>query len=103
MVFMCHLSLEKVLKAILSEKLNKLPPYTHNLNKLIGLTNISLPERYQVFIDRINLQSVPTRYPEDFKKLSKEFNKKIAEEYLQRTKEIVRWLKRNILRLKSGK
>lgn len=102
-VFMCHLSLEKVLKAILSEKLNKLPPYTHNLNKLIGLTNISLPERYQVFIDRINLQSVPTRYPEDFKKLSKEFNKKIAEGYLQKTKEIVRWLKRNILRLKSGK
>jgi len=102
-VFMYHLSLEKVLKACLSEKFNEMPPYTHNLNKLIGLANIALPERYQMFIDKINLQSVPARYLEDFRKLSKEFDKDIAEEYLKRTKEIVKWLKKNILKLKSKK
>lgn len=102
-VFMCHLSLEKTLKAVLSEKFREMPPYTHNLNKLIGLAGTELPERYQFFIDKINLQSVPTRYPEDFRKLSKEFNKDIAEEYLKMTKEIVRWLKKNILKVKSKK
>ncbi|RJQ43647.1 MAG: HEPN domain-containing protein [Nitrospiraceae bacterium] len=81
-VFMCHLALEKILKAILSEKFKELPPYTHNLNRLIELGEIALPENYKVFIDKINLQSVPTRYPEDFKRPSKEFNKKIAEDYL---------------------
>jgi len=102
-VFMCHLALEKTLKAVLSEMIDELPPYTHNLNKLIEMSNISLPEAYKTFINRINLQSVPTRYPEDFKRLSKEFNKIIAEDYLKETKRIIRWLKHNTRQLKSKK
>jgi HEPN domain-containing protein len=62
-VFMCHLALEKTFKAMLSEIFKELPPYTHNLNRLIELSNIELPEYYQVFVNKINLQSVPTRYP----------------------------------------
>lgn len=100
-VFMCHLSLEKTMKAILSEKFKELPPYTHNLNRLIELGDMVLPEKQKIFIDKINLQSVPTRYPEDFKRLSKEFNRKIAEDYLKTTKGIITWLKRNIPELKS--
>ncbi len=99
-VFMCHLSLEKMLKAVYSEKFRKMPPYTHNLNKLISLANIELPERHQMFIDKINLQSVPTRYPEDFRRLSKEFDENLAKQYLKITREIVRWLKKNILKVK---
>ncbi|GBD96641.1 HEPN domain protein [bacterium BMS3Abin06] len=102
-VFMCHLAIEKALKAILSEMHKELPPYTHNINRLIELGTISLPDTYQVFIDKINLQSVPTRYPEDFQKISKEFNKKIAEDYLKQTRGIIRWLKQNIPQLKSKK
>jgi HEPN domain-containing protein len=100
-VFMCHLSLEKILKAILSEKFKDLPPYTHNLNRLIELGDVVLPAKHKMFIDKINLQSVPTRYPEDFKRLSKEFNKKIAKDYLKMTKGIITWLKRNIRELRS--
>lgn len=102
-VFMCHLALEKVFKAILSEKFKELPPYTHNLNKLLNIGHIALPDEYQSFINKINLQSVPTRYPEDFVKLSKEFNKRIAEDHLRQTKELIKWLKRNIQQLKSEK
>ena len=102
-VFMCHLAIEKALKAVLSEMFKELPPYTHNLNRLIELGNIKLPHKHQDFINKINLQSVPTRYPEDFKKLSKEFNKKIAELYLKQTRGVIRWLKQNIPQLKSGK
>ena len=102
-VFMCHLAIEKALKAVLSEMFKELPPYTHNLNRLIELGNIKLPHKHQDFINKINLQSVPTRYPEDFKKLSKEFDKKIAELYLKQTKGVIRWLKQNIPQLRSGK
>lgn len=98
---MCHLALEKALKAVLSEKVRELPPYTHNLNRLIELGGIALPEKHKMFIDKINLLSVPTRYPEDFKRLSKEFNKKIAGDYLKEAKGIIIWLKRNIPELKS--
>lgn len=99
-VFMCHLAIEKTLKAILSEKFKELPPYTHNLNRLIALARIELPDRHKDFINKINLQSVPTRYPEDFRKLSKEFDKKIAEDYLKKTRVIIRWLRQNILKPK---
>jgi HEPN domain-containing protein len=100
-VFMCHLSLEKTLKAILSEALGELPPYTHNLNRLLELGSIALPEEMQSFVNAINLQSVPTRYPEDFTRLSKELNGKTAAEYMRQTKRIIQWLKKNIPYLKS--
>ncbi len=67
-VFMCHLSLEKT---------------------LIELGDITLPENYKAFVDKVNLQSVPTRYPEDFRRLSKEFDRKIAEDYLKQSKGII--------------
>jgi HEPN domain-containing protein len=102
-VFMCHLAIEKTLKAILSEKFKELPPYTHNLNRMIALANIELTEKHQDFINKINLQSVPTRYPEDFKKLAKEFDRKIAEDYLKKTRGITRWLRQNILKTRSKK
>lgn len=102
-VFMCHLAIEKTLKAILSEKFKELPPYTHNLNRLIALAHIELPDRHKDFINKINLQSVPTRYPEDFRKLSKEFDKKIAEDYSKKTRGVIRWLRQNILKQKSEK
>lgn len=102
-IFMCHLSLEKILKAILSEVLSELPPYTHNLNRLLELGSITLPEDMQSFVNAINLQSVPTRYPEDFTRLSKELNSKIASDYLKQTKRIILWLKKNTPHLKSIK
>ncbi len=49
-VFMCHLALEKTLKAVLSETIDALPPYTHNLNRLIEMSSISLPEEHKAFI-----------------------------------------------------
>lgn len=99
-VFMCHLALEKTLKAILSEMFKELPPYTHNLNRLIELGNIELPEDYQIFVNKINLQSVPTRYPEDIKRLTKEFGREVTEDFLKKTKRTIRWLKQNIRQLK---
>lgn len=102
-VFMCHLALEKTFKAILSEISRELPPYTHNLNRLIELGNVTLPGDYQVFINKVNLQSVPTRYPEDFKRLSKEFSREVAEDFLKQTRRTIKWLKQNIRQLKSEK
>ena len=99
-VFMCHLSLEKVLKAILSEAFSELPPRTHNLNRLLELGGITLPENMKAFVNAINLQSVPTRYPEDFTRLSKEIDGKTAAEYVRQTRRIIRWLKKNIPYLK---
>ncbi len=38
--FMCHQSIEKMLKAIYAQKFQELPPKIHNLPKLAELTDI---------------------------------------------------------------
>lgn len=75
-----------------------MPPYTHNLNRLIELAGISLDEKHQEFVNKISLQSVPTRYPEDFAKLSRQFNKIIAGEHFKKSKEVIKWLKQHYLK-----
>lgn len=96
-VFLCHLSLEKTLKAIVCRRRNEMPPHTHNLNRLIELAGISVDATHQEFINKISLQSVPTRYPEDFHRLSRQFTRKVAEEHLNGTREVIGWLKEHYL------
>ena len=94
-IFMCHLSLEKILKALISETKQTVPPKTHNLIYLIKIGNISLPKEYFEFIAKINKANIITRYPEDFTRVLEAYPESIAKEYLSITKEIHQWLKQN--------
>ena len=74
-VFMCHLAMEKMLKALLAHKYPEdMPPKIHNLIILVQRANISLPDNLKDFLQRIDNVSIATRYPEDLRTLSKEFN-----------------------------
>jgi len=91
-VFMCHLAIEKMLKAISAQTTKKVPPKTHNLIYLIKLSNLKLSQNLFDFIAKINNASIVTRYPEDFSELIKAYPKEIAVEYLSNTKEVIRCL-----------
>ena len=67
-IFMCHLSLEKMLKAIVTETTQKISPRSHNLIYLLKLVNTQLPTELFNFIAKINNASILTRYPETFQK-----------------------------------
>lgn len=41
-IFMCHLAIEKTLKAVVCEATNKLPPKTHDLIYLVNSGKIKL-------------------------------------------------------------
>jgi len=94
-IFMCHLSLEKMLKAITTEITQKISPKSHNLIYLLKLGNIQLPSELFNFIAKINNASIVTRYPEDFSKILEAYPKSVAEEYLSKTKEIHECLKKH--------
>lgn len=94
-VFMCHLALEKVFKAIVCAATRKAPPKTHDLIRLMEVGNISLDQEQLDFIGIINNVSVVTRYPEDFSKLLSSYSKNVVLGYLDRTKEIIQCLKRD--------
>ena len=94
-IFMCHLSLEKILKAIVTEITQKISPKSHNSIYLLKLGNIQLPSESFDFIAKINNASIVTRYPEDFSKILEAYPKSVAEEYLFKTKEILECLKKH--------
>ena len=100
-VFMCHLAIEKILKAILAQKYPEdTPPKVHNLIHLAQKTRLALPDSLRDFFQRIDNVSVATRYPEDLRLLSKEFNRETAKRILSETKRLIKWLKQQ---LKSDK
>ena len=92
-VFMCHISTEKMLKAIVAEATQNIPPKTHNLIYLIKLGEVNLPPDLFDFVAKLNNASIITRYPEDFQKLLEVFPQDIAKEYLITTQKVIEWLK----------
>ena len=96
-VFMCHLAIEKMLKAILAQKYPEdVPPKIHNLIHLAQKTEIALPDNLKDFFQRIDNVSVATRYPEDLRTLSKELDQDMAQKILTETKRMIKWLKQHL-------
>jgi len=94
-IFMCHLCIEKLVKAIVHEKTEKLPPKSHDLIYISNIAEIQFPEDLLDFIGKINNASIVTRYPEDLSKVISAYPKDVAMEYLDKTKEVMNWLKQD--------
>lgn len=92
-IFMCHLSLEKLLKVIILKKTRQTPPRTHDLFTLIRLSSLNIPSKFESIIAHLNGVSVPTRYPEDFENLQKSYTLKVAKLYLTQVGELIKWLR----------
>lgn len=95
-IFMCHLAIEKALKALIVEKTGKIPPKIHNLIRLIKLGNAELNSSQLKFVSRLSLAGVVTRYPENLKKAINEYPQPVACDYLANTKDVVECLKQQI-------
>jgi len=94
-VYMYHLSLEKALKAVVSEDTGQLPPKTHDLLYLIKLGKVNLTGDLLDFVGRLNGAHIATRYPEDLQKMLSVFTEEVASDYLDKTKEAVEWLRQD--------
>jgi len=96
-VFMCHLALEKMLKALLANKHpEEIPPKIHNLINLSQRAGITPPDDLKEFFQRIDNVSIATRYPEDLGRLSKEFDRDTAKRILTNTKRMIKWLRQHL-------
>ena len=92
-IFMCHLCLEKALKSIYYLKTKELPPKTHNLIFFIEKLNLIMEYKMHKFLININQLSILTRYPEDFEKANKQFNKTKTNNFLKETERAFQWIK----------
>jgi HEPN domain-containing protein len=94
-LFMCHLSVEKLLKGLYEAILKKIAPKTHNLIYLLNATGIELAEQHLETLESLNDLSIVTRYPEDIDAMVKAFKRKKVADYLKKTKEMIKWLKKD--------
>lgn len=92
-VFMCHLSVEKALKGLYTKILNEIPPKIHNLLYLVEKIKLQFPDDLYDFVFTLNRISGPIRYPDDLQRMLKDYDKKKAEEILEKSKEVLKWLK----------
>jgi len=95
-IFMCHLAIEKILKAKVEEITSKTASKSHNLRYLVKLSSIEPHEDMFNFLSKLSDVSIPTRYPEDFGELKKSYDKKAAQTYLSHAKEAFEWIKKSL-------
>ena len=95
-VFMCHLAIEKMLKAVVAERTGQMPPKTHSLMRLADLTKVELPDDHAPIIKHLDGASVPIRYPSDLKELQRTYTRKATAAILQQTRDLLRWLKKTL-------
>src|SRR5450759_2581145 len=66
-LFLGHISIEKLLKALYVKKNKKHAPFTHNLYRLAELNEIKLTDEYSDLLDKITSFNLNARY-EDYKR-----------------------------------
>jgi HEPN domain-containing protein len=92
----CHQALEKILKALIVEKGKEIKKI-HDLITLLKDSELDLPKNFEVFIEKLNPHYQPTRYPDiPYKGPILRYNKEIAREYFNKTKEVFLWLEKLI-------
>lgn len=96
-LFLGHLTVEKLLKALFVSRFDEPPPFTHRLPFLAEKADLELsPERLELLevITDFNLEA---RYPDEKFSFQKKCTKEFTENYLRKIEEIREWLLQLIL------
>ncbi len=93
-IFMCHLCLEKALKGLYLKRTGEFPIKSHSLVYFVDKMELKLSESYYEFLFMLNKISVPTRYPDDLRKLTLTYTMERTENILSQSKEVQEWIKK---------
>ena len=93
--FMCHQTIEKILKAYWSSCLEEVPLKIHSLSRLAEKTGIykEMSEDQLDFIDRLEPLNIEARYPSYKERLIKSLSNAYCQQLLADTKELQQWIK----------
>ena len=91
-LFICHLTIEKLLKAFIVEKTNTFPPKSHNLTRLAELAEIDVSADQIRLLEELNQFQLDTRYPDEKFSLYKKATKDYTAERIKKVSELRQWL-----------
>ena len=91
-LFFGHLTIEKILKAIFTDKKDKTPPFSHNLVYLSEKADLELNDEKLELLEEVSDFNLEARYPDDkfsfYKKSTSEFTKN----KLKQIERLKKWL-----------
>jgi HEPN domain-containing protein len=88
-LFWCHLSIEKIIKALIVKQTLQVPPKSHNLVWLLEKTNILLDENQENLVGELMVYQLEGRYPEYYPSTPSKIH---AANILNETKKLHQWL-----------
>ena len=96
--FMCHQTIEKILKAYWSKNLTEIPLKIHSLSRLAEKTCLSdqFTDEQLDFIDRLEPLNIEARYPSYKERLMKSLTKEYCTTLFQDTKDLQQWIKNKL-------
>jgi HEPN domain-containing protein len=89
-LFFCHLTVEKILKALVVKAIGQFAPKSHNLSYLSELASINLNEEQAQFMAVLMKYQLEGRYPEYYPKLP---SIETVNDYFVKTKTLLECLK----------
>lgn len=92
-LFCCQQAVEKMLKAIIVQRADELPPRIHRLVRLAELAGVAVEEKQMDFLRELSDYYIPTRYPQDVADLGRNVKQEKAQWVLSQSREFVQWLK----------
>lgn len=94
--FCCHLTVEKLIKAYFWKVKNEEPPFTHNINIILGKLELLdiVPLKHQNLIDELIPLNIKSRYPDDKERIYKLLNYNKCRSLIKQTKEFRTWIKK---------
>lgn len=90
-LFGCQQALEKLLKALVTERTHQPPPRLHNLVRLAALAGLTLQPQQENLLSKLSVEYVEMRYPEELATIDELNNRQTAVEHLRQTEELFQW------------
>jgi HEPN domain-containing protein len=92
-LFFCHLVIEKAIKAHFVKRKNEIAPKSHNLIFLSEKAKIEFENENDIFLGILMKYQLQGRYP-DYNPVIPD--KKKVQNYFNKTKELLQWLKKKL-------
>lgn len=92
-LFMGHLALKKLLKAIVVKNTQKHAPYTHSLEFLVKKSKINISEHIHLKLREFMEFHFEARYPREEKAFYKKCNQEYTKRNLKEIEGVFKWLK----------
>lgn len=92
-LFLGHISVEKLLKAVYVNKYRKHAPFLHNLYRLAELSNIDLTDEQSDWLDKVTSFNLNARYDDYKREFYSLCTPDFAKEWIEKIKILREWIK----------